>query len=139
MDVGKAIFGLLDDTANVKALVNNATTGTRIYPSGYRVPTSTTAPFIIYHIVSTTPTNTKNGVSTYDYVVAQISVFAQSYDTCQDLSQKVRNALDYYSGTHRGVVIDKCFFESGSNAFDDSFGDNGIHQMDMDFRFNINL
>ena len=132
MDIGKAISSILRNTAGVSNYV-----GSRIFPQ--KIPFGETMPAITYFIIDTTPNNTKNGVSTYDYVVAQISVFAQSYDTCQDLSQKVRTALDYYSGTTRGVVIDKCFFESGSNAFDDSFGDNGIHQMDMDFRFNINL
>ena len=138
MDVGKAIFGLLDDTANVKTLVNNATTGTRIYPSGYRVPTSTTAPFIIYHIVSTTPNNTKNGVSTYDYVRCQITSFGTTYAQAQDLSTEVRAALDYKTGTIEGVQIDKCFFEDANDVYDDKFGDDGIHYVAMDFRFNIN-
>jgi hypothetical protein len=36
------------------------------------------------------------------------------------------------------VEIDKCFFEDANDVYDDKFGDDGIHYVAMDFRFNIN-
>ena len=92
-----------------------------------------------YQVVSDVPNNTKNGVSEYDYVTVQINVYDTGYADLQTLVGLIRTALDYVSGTYNGVVVDKIFFEGGSDAFDDTFGDNGIYQYNMDFRFNLNL
>jgi hypothetical protein len=138
MDVGKVIFNKINGDSGITAHVKNDTTGTRVFPSAYNVPKGTQAPFIIYHIVSDSPNNTKNGASTYDYVDVQITIFDQSYFDCQDLASKIRTLFDYSSGTTNGVVVDKCFFQGASDAYDDSWGAKGIYQYNMDFKFNIN-
>ena len=131
MDIGKAIYYILRNTAGVSNYVS-----ARIFPQ--KVPYSETMPAITYFIIDTNPNNTKNGVSTYDYIRCQITSFGTTYAQAQDLATEIRNALDYKSGTFEGVEIDKCFFEDANDVFDDKFGDDGIHYVAMDFRFNIN-
>ena len=131
MDLGKAINSILRNTAGVSNYV-----GSRIFPQ--KIPFGETIPAITYFIIDSTPNNTKNGVSTYDYIRCQITAFGTTYAQAQDLSTEVRAALDYKSQTVEGVQIDKCFFEDANDVYDDSFGDDGIHYVAMDFRFNIN-
>lgn len=141
MEVGKALINILNADSSITALIGagGSTTGIRCFPSAYRVPVSMTTPFMTYQVISDNPNNTKNGVSEYDYVNVQISIFDNRYEDLQTLVGLVRTALDYTSGTFNGVVVDKIFFQSASEAFDDSFGNNGIYQYNMDFRFNLNL
>ena len=132
MDIGKAIYLILSNESGVSNIV-----GTRIFPQ--KVPFGEQMPSITYFVIDTTPNNTKNGASTYDYVRCQITAFGVSYSQAQDLATEIRAALDYKSGTEAGVVISKCFFEDSNDIFDDSFGEDGIHYVAMDFRFNINI
>ena len=141
MDVGKALINILNADSAITALIGagGSATGIRCFPSAYRVPATMTTPFMTYQVVSDVPNNTKNGVSEYDYVTVQINVYDTGYEDLQTLVGLVRTALDYVSGTYNGVVVDKIFFEGGSDAFDDTFGDNGIYQYSVDFRFNLNM
>ena len=131
MDIGKAIYSMLYADVGIRNTVD-----TRIFPQ--KIPFGESMPAITYFIIDTTPNNTKNGVSTYDYVRCQITGFGTTYSQAQDLSMHIRGALDYKSGTFEGVEVDKCFFEDANDAYDDKFGDDGIHYVAMDFRFNIN-
>jgi len=131
MEVGKAVFEILFNDSDVIALVSESGSNPRIFPSRYDFPSNVLLPYITYQVVSDEPNNTKNGVSTYDYVTVQISIYDLRYSTLVDLAGKVRTALDYTSGTFRGVVVDKIFFENQNETFDDY----GIAQ---DYRFNIN-
>ena len=132
MSVGKAIFDILSNDAPIGAII-----GDRIYPS--RVPYNGSFPAVAYHIVSTNPNGTKNGISTYDYVTVQISAYAEKYTDVKDLEDLIRRAFDYNSGTYAGVVIDKSFFQGAIDLHDDSYGEDGIYQVSMDFRFNLNV
>ena len=132
MSVGKAIFDILSNDAGIHAIVKD-----RIYPS--RVPYVSGFPAITYHIISTQPNGTKNGVSTYDYVNVQISAYANTYSTVQDLADVIRRALDYNFGTYSSVVVDKAFFTGAVDLYDDSYGEDGIYHVAMDFRFNLNV
>ena len=130
-DIGKAIYSILSNVVAISDLV-----GTRIFPQ--KIPYGQQMPSITYFVIDTTPNNTKNGASTYDYTRCQITAFGKTYSEAQDLATKIRAALDYKTGTDAGVVISKCFFEDANDVFDDSFGEDGIHYVAMDFRFNIN-
>ena len=138
MEVGKAIYNILSNDSNVSPLV---TTGgvTRIFPARFKFSQNDpTLPFIVYQIVTDIPNNTKNGVSTYDYITAQITIVHSSYGKLITLAKHVRNALDYVSGTYDGVKVDKIFFDNSIETFDDNSGTNGIYQIAQDYRFNIN-
>tara|TARA_R110002012_G_scaffold92497_2_gene224588 strand:+ start:1442 stop:1861 length:420 start_codon:yes stop_codon:yes gene_type:complete len=138
MEVGKAVFEILFNDSDVIALVSESGSNPRIFPSRYDFPTNVLLPYITYQVVSDEPNNTKNGVSTYDYVIVQISIYDLRYSSLVELSGKVRTALDYTSGTFRGVVVDKIFFENQNETFDDSAGEQGFYGIAQDYRFNIN-
>lgn len=138
MEVGKAVFDILRSDSDVIALVSESGSNPRIFPSRYDFPTNVLLPYITYQIVSDQPNNTKNGVSTYDYVTVQISIYDIRYGSMIDLASKVRTALDYTSGTFRGVVVSGVFFQNQNDLFDDSAGEQGFYGVAQDYRFNIN-
>ena len=111
MDVGKAIYNILINDSDVLNLVSDNGSNTRIFPSRYDFPIDVKVPYITYQVVSDEPNNTKNGVSSYDYVTVQISIYDVRYASLIDLAGKLRTALDYVSGTFRGVQVDKIFFQ----------------------------
>ena len=138
MEVGKAVFDILFNDSDVRSLISESGSNPRIFPSRYDFPTNVLLPYITYQVVSNEPNNTKNGVSTYDYVTVQISIYDLRYSSLVELAGKVRTALDYTSGTFRSVVVDKIFFENQNETFDDSAGEQGFYGIAQDYRFNIN-
>ena len=138
MEVGKAVFDILFNDSNVRTLISESGSNPRIFPSRYDFPSNVLLPYITYQVVSDEPNNTKNGVSTYDYVTVQISIYDLRYSSLVELAGKVRTALDYTSGTFRGVVVDKIFFQNQNELFDDSAGEQGFYGIAQDYRFNIN-
>lgn len=138
MEIGKAVFDILYTDSDVQTLISESGSNPRIFPSRYDFPTNVLLPYITYQVVSDQPNNTKNGVSTYDYVTVQISIYDLRYSTLVDLASKVRTALDYTSGTFRGIVVDKIFFQNQNELFDDSAGEQGFYGIAQDYRFNLN-
>ena len=137
MEIGKVIYNILSNDSNVAPLVT--TNGNlRIVPSRYNFPTDVKLPYITYQMFADEPNNTKNGVSTYDYVRVQISIYHNSYADMVTLAGHVRTALDYVSGTYSGVVVDKIFYQDQNELYDDSAGSIGLYGIAQDYRFNIN-
>ena len=137
MEIGKVIYNILSNDSNVAPLVT--TNGNlRIFPSRYNFPTDVKLPYITYQMFADEPNNTKNGVSTYDYVRVQISIYHNSYADMVTLAGHVRTALDYVSGTYSGVVVDKIFYQDQNELYDDSDGSIGLYGIAQDYRFNIN-
>ena len=103
MNEGKAIYTILTEDAGVSAVV-----GSRVYP---QVAAQGAAfPFVVYVLQDNTPSDTKSGVSTLDEVRYDIIVASENYAEASDLTEKIRTALDRYSGTVAGVVIDSIQF-----------------------------
>ncbi len=137
MEIGKVIYNILSNDSNVAPLVT--TDGNlRIFPSRYNFTTDVKLPYINYQMFGDEPNNTKNGVSTYDYVRVQISIYHNSYADMITLAGHVRTALDYVSGTYSGVVVDKIFYQDQNELYDDSAGSIGLYGIAQDYRFNIN-
>ena len=137
MEIGKVIYNILSNDSNVAPLVT--TSGNlRIFPSRYNFPTDVKLPYITYQMFGDEPNNTKNGVSTYDYVRLQISIYHNSYADMVTLAGHIRTALDYVSGTYSGVVVDKIFYQDQNELYDDSAGSIGLYGIAQDYRFNIN-
>ena len=103
MTEGKAIYSILTSDSDVSAIV-----GTRVYPQ--IAAQGAACPFIVYVLQDTTPSDTKSGVSTLDEVRYDIVLASESYAEASDLTNKVRTALDRYTGTVAGVVIDSIQF-----------------------------
>lgn len=86
MKVGAAIYILLGADSDVSAIV-----GTRIYPE--LAEEGASAPYIVYSVVSNTPSDTKDGAPIDE---AQLEIFSvgTTYAAANDLADKVRAALD---------------------------------------------
>jgi hypothetical protein len=96
MKVGAAIYSLLVNDSAVSAIV-----GTRIYPE--LAEEGASAPYIVYSVVSNTPSDTKDGTPIDE---AQLEIFSVSstYAAANDLADKVRAALDRKSQIVVGTV-----------------------------------
>jgi len=103
MTEGKAIYSILTSDSDVSAIV-----GTRVYPQ--IAAQGAAFPFVVYVLQDTSPSDTKSGVSTLDEVRYDIVVASETYAEASDLTEKIRTALDRYSGTVAGVVIDSIQF-----------------------------
>ena len=103
MTEGKAIYSILTSDSDVSAIV-----GTRVYPQ--IAAQGAAFPFVIYVLQDTSPSDTKSGVSTLDEVRYDIVVASETYAEVSDLTNKIRTALDRYTGTVAGVVIDSIQF-----------------------------
>lgn len=130
MEVGKAIFKILSEDADVSAIV-----GKRVRPN--RIEFDEPLPAVSYHEISEEPNNTKYKSSEFNHVLVQISCFATTKIVSDDLGSKVRTALDYISGTFNGVNVAKVFFQDSDDLFDERAGEFGVHYKVLDFKFNI--
>lgn len=90
MKVGLAIRALLLDSSDVTAITN------RIYPE--LAVEGADAPYIVYSVVSNSPSDAKDGTPIDE---AQLELFsvASTYSAANDLADKVRAALDRKSKT----------------------------------------
>lgn len=86
MKVGLAIRPLLTSDSDVQAMISG-----RVYPE--QAPEGAQAPFIVYSIVSNSPSDSKNGTPIDQ---AQVEVFSinTTYANTNELADKVRAALD---------------------------------------------
>lgn len=103
MNEGKAIYSILTTDSAVNAIVSS-----RVYPQ--IAAQGAVFPFVVYVMQSTDPSDTKSGVSTLDEVRYDIVVASETYAEASDLTNKIRTALDRYTGTVAGVVIDSIQF-----------------------------
>ena len=103
MTEGKAIYSILTSDSDVSAII-----GTRVYPQ--IAAQGAAFPFVVYVLQDTSPSDTKSGVSTLDEVRYDIVVASETYAEASDLTNKIRTALDRYTGTVAGVVIDSIQF-----------------------------
>ena len=90
MKVGLAIRALLLDDSDVTAITN------RIYPE--LAVEGADAPYIVYSVVSNSPSDAKDGTPIDEAQVELYSV-ASTYSAANDLADKVRAALDRKSKT----------------------------------------
>ena len=109
---GKAVRGILAADSNVTALVSG-----RIY--AVRAPQGATWPFITFQVIDNQPHETDNGSSAMDFVTYQVNCFAETYEGLDDLSGKVRTALDDYAGTINSVDVRQVIFQDENDLFDE--------------------
>ena len=60
-----------------------------------------------------------------------VAVISNDMDACIDIAKQVKNALDRYSGTSSGTVIQHIFYEGENDVFDP---DKKYFQRTLDFR-----
>ena len=103
MNEGKAIYSILTNDSDVSAII-----GTKVYPQ--IAAQGAAFPFVVYVLQDNSPSDTKSGVSTLDEVRYDIVAAAETYSELTDLTEKIRTALDRYTGTVEGVVVDSIQF-----------------------------
>jgi hypothetical protein len=91
MKVGLAIHPLLTGDSAVNALVSG-----RVYPE--LAPEGASMPYLVYSVVSNSPSDAKDGTPVDEAQVELFSV-AATYGAANDLADKVRAALDRQSTT----------------------------------------
>jgi len=111
METGKAIYKLLKDSADVGAICAD-----RIYPELAQQDVDT--PFIVYTVIDTTPSGTKNATSKLDTARVELYCVSDDYEQSMDLGIACRTALDRQSGTVSGVEVQSIDFDTSDVQFD---------------------
>ena len=111
MEIGKAIYKLLKDSADVGAICAD-----RIYPE--MAQQDVDAPFIVYTVLDTTPSATKNATSKLDTGRVELYVVSDDYEQGMNLGIAVRTALDRQSGTISAVEVQSIDFDTSDITFD---------------------
>lgn len=119
--IGKVIYSLLSGVGSV-------------FPT--RAPQGQAFPYIVYHVISDAPTDTKDGASELDVARVQISVFASTYASAVSLSDSIRSTIDRYRGTVESVVVDKIVFENEMDNYDE---DAEVYHRSQDYFIRIKL
>ena len=121
MDIGKAIYKILNDNIAVSSMV-----GTRIAPN---VMKQTSAfPFIVYDVSTDTPEGQKDSVALLDTVSLMVSGYSQTYSEASKLANYIRTALDRVNGLYNGVNIQAIDFDGYDDVFDDMSGSDGVYR-----------
>ena len=98
MKVGKAIYDILSTDTAIAAIV-----GTHIFPE--LAPPDIDAPYIVYSVVSNSPSDTKNTNGDIDVASIEVYSFQDTYNKAVDLGVNVRRALDRKTGTYKTIEI----------------------------------
>ena len=98
MTVGKAIYNILTNDATVSGIV-----GINIFPE--LAPPKTNAPYIVYSVLSNSPSDVKEDGGRIDVANIEVYNFQTTYTDAIDLGVAVRNALDRKSGSFTGVKL----------------------------------
>jgi len=111
MEIGKAIYKLLKDSADVGAICAD-----RIYPE--MAQQDVDVPFIVYTVTDTTPSATKNATSKLDTGRVELYVVSDDYEQAMNLGIAVRTALDRQSGTISAVEVQSIDFDTSDVQYD---------------------
>lgn len=103
-------------TIITEILVNNeavaAIVGDRVYP--VVIPQTKDMPCLVYLLTSNDPSNYNSGAAVNDRRSFSVYVVARKYSEVDDLSEKVRLALDRYSGGS----VQNIFYQTESDDFE---------------------
>jgi hypothetical protein len=98
MKVGLAIYNILQNDAGVTAIV-----GTRIFPE--TAPQGQATPYIVYSVLSNTPSDVKEDSRTIDVADIEIYSVETTYSNAVTLGGAIRDALDRKVGTFNTVQL----------------------------------
>jgi hypothetical protein len=98
MIVGRGVRNILANTSEVFDIVGN-----KIYPE--IAPQHIDFPYVVYSIVSNSPSNTKEDNGEVDEANVELYCFHSTYSDAVELGVEVRAALDRKNGTFSSVKI----------------------------------
>ena len=127
-EIEKAIRSVLVASAPVNDLVSG-----RIYP--YMRQQGQGFPAIVYSLDSTEPAHGLVGSLSLTRATLSIEQWADVYGDAKTLANKVKDALDGYTGTSESVVIKSCYHDNDSGNVDISpIGmDRGMSSIDSEY------
>tara|TARA_R110002051_G_scaffold1803_2_gene9990 strand:- start:3502 stop:4587 length:1086 start_codon:yes stop_codon:yes gene_type:complete len=130
MDIGKAIYKLLNDNIAVESMV-----GTRIAPNVMKQ--TSPFPFIVYDVSSDTPEGQKDSVALLDNASIMVSAYCKTYAEASKLANYIRTALDRVNGVYNNVNIQAIDFDGYDDVFDDMSGSDGVYRKSLNFNIRI--
>ena len=104
----QAIYDILSNTTAITDIVS-----TRIYPS--IIPQGELLPAVTFQRITNSPEDSKDGVSTLD-----VDAFGKALSELKTLTDAIRTALDRFSGTRVGIVIDSIRFVTDRDVYEQS-------------------
>jgi len=127
-EIEKAIRSVLVADTDVNDLVSG-----RIYP--YMRQQGQDFPAIVYTLDSTEPAHGLGGSLSLTRASLAVEQWADVYSDAKELANKVKDALDGYTGTSEGVVIKSCYHDNDSGNVDISpIGmDRGMSSIDSEY------
>jgi hypothetical protein len=106
----EALFARLTGFPALAALI-----ATRVFPLA--IPQGTVKPCVYYELIDT---DAESAMGTDDGLEAsyfEITIVADSYSSMTAVKRQIRKALQRYSGTIDGFVIEDCFVEGADEAY----------------------
>lgn len=150
-NIGITIYTKLSTTASITALV-----GTRIFPNVAPLKLAQTFPYLVYRIISSTPTNTKgnkdqgnaviggpqNQKSPLDVMNVQISIFSNNMEQCGTLSALVRESLDRGVGSGfsigtGGPTIDSIVYDGMNSMYENDIRPSGVFHIAQNYSIRV--
>ncbi len=122
MNVGKVVYQLLIDSADLQAIV-----GDKIYPLA--LSEDRIHPCIVYAVDSNSLI-AKDVVGVFECKI-KLDLFANSYQEAKQIAALVRGLLDRYEGTQHGVTVKWLSFENESELIDEKLQ---FHQITQDYQ-----
>lgn len=132
MQLEEGLIDYLLTDSSLMALVGNGDSPLtcRIYPM--LLPQNYTAPAMTYQRVSGQRLQNLSGPSGRAMPRIQFDIYANTYTSARAVGEKLRAALDGYSGTMGTVSVGQCTIETD---FDGYAQDTDIYRITMDFMF----
>ena len=130
MDIGKAIYKILNDNVAVYSMV-----GKSISPN--IMMQTAQFPFVIYDVANDTPEGQKDSVALLDNVSIMVSAYCKTYSEASTLANYIRTALDRVNGVYNAVNIQSINFAGYDDVFDDMSGSDGIYRKSLNFNVRI--
>ena len=130
MDIGKAIYKILNDNIAVESMV-----GTRIAPNVMKQTSE--FPFIVYDVSTDSPEGQKDSVALLDTASIMVSAYCKTYSDASKLANYIRTALDRVNGLYVGVNIQAIDFDGYDDVFDDMSGSDGVYRKSLNFNIRI--
>lgn len=130
-NINQIVFKLIDDSGyfdSAKIQPVQLSQGTIIDSNGA----------VVFNIISTTPTNTKQESSTLDRYRIQVTTLSTSFTSCTTLSGQIRQALENVINQDvlsDGTIVQCSTFEGEVNGIDSGAGLDGVYYIHQDYYF----
>jgi len=111
--IENAIYHILSNDAGVSGKIS-----TRIYPM-VAPENASVDYYCTYQIISSATNSTKSSIGDRDTFLIQIDAYGPTNTKAAELGQDIRTALEGYSGTANGVVIEYCDYKGQNDTFEE--------------------